>query len=191
MSIAARRAIAYAGLGLTALYFFVVAWYYMTGLDAVFILWEGMIALSALYMLLFFIAILESVGAQRQGWKIVSLVCAVCTLAITSTAHYANMTADGAFIADFLAEDALAWGVFTGLAFLFASLSLPAQSKGIGRVKYTCLVCGCLCFAGFIGHILGVTPLWFVAVAGYGPGTAVVCGELLVCYKREVVAGQK
>jgi cyanate permease len=88
-------------------------------------------------------------------------------------------------IADFRANDPLAWGFFMGLAFIFTSLSLAVENPKIKKIKITAMVCGCLCLLGLLGPILDITSIWFIAVAGYGIGTPVICVLLLEFIKNQ------
>ncbi len=183
----AKVTIAYSGIVLAILYFAVVAGYFLTESTVIFKLWEAMIILSALILLLILISVLENADEDKKSWKIAAIAFMVCTTVITSAAHYSNIISLQGIIADFLPNDPLAWGFFMGLAFIFTSASLSSTFKNI---KYTSMICGCLCLIGFLGPILNVIPLWFVAVAGFVLGIPVICVQLLLFYKRQGEAGK-
>ncbi len=174
-------AIAYAGITLTILYFMVVAAYFLTESTVMFKLWEAMIILSAPILLLILISVLEYADETKKSWKTAAISFMICTTVITASAHYSNIISSQETLTDFQPNDPLAWGFFMGLAFIFTSASLSSKLRS---VKYTLMICGCLCLVGLFGPILNVVPLWFVAVAGYGLGTPVICIQLLLYYKR-------
>jgi hypothetical protein len=183
MSIKSKIAVAYTGIILIILYFFVVAGYFITESALAFKCWELMIMISAPILLVILIVILENADENKKGFKIASLVFMTGTTVITSVAHYSNIISNKNVTVQFQPNDSLAWGYFLGLAFIFASISLPSELTRLKKIKYTILVCGCLCLLGLLGPITHIDALWFIAVVGYGLGTPIICVQLIKFYK--------
>jgi hypothetical protein len=185
MSKKTKIIIAYIGIGLTILYFLVVAGYFITKSSIAFKCWEAMIIISAPVMLIVLVSVPENTDISKEGWKISSIAFMICTTVITSEAHYNNIISNNITNAEFQANDSLAWGLFMGLAFIFTFLALPSKIAGFRKIRYTILICGCLCLLGLLGPISDITALWFLAVAGYGIGTPVICVQLISFYKSK------
>lgn len=185
MRIKDKLAVAYTGIGLTILYFVVVAAYFLTESSLVFRCWEVMIMISASVILIVLISILENADESRKTLKAAAIAFMTCTVVITSTAHYASVISRNEITAEFHQNDPLAWGLFMGLAFILTSMALPSKNSKLKTIKYTTMICGCLCLLGLIGPMSNITALWFVAVAGYGIGTPVICVQLISFYRGQ------
>jgi hypothetical protein len=180
-----KKAIAYTVISFTILYFLIVAGYFLTASEILFRCWEIMIILAAPIILILLISILENVDKDKNCFKTAAIAFMICTATITATAHYANVISRNEIIFEFQLNDSLAWGFFMGLAFIFTSIALTSEIPKLKKIKYTTLICGCLCLLGLIGPISDITVLWFVAVAGYGIGTPIICIQLILFYKNQ------
>ena len=177
--------VAYAGIGVIILYFLVVAGYFITGTALMFRFWEVMIIISAPVMLLVIISVLENADKSKNGLKTAAIAFMTCTTAITAAAHYSDVISRDVITVGMQINDSLAWGLFMGLTFIFTSIALPSKISKMKMIKYTSMICGCLCLLGLLGPVLNVEALWFIAVAGYGIGTPVICIQLLSFYKNQ------
>ena len=74
-----------------------------------------------------------------------------------------------------LALDFLAWDAFLGLALLLAATSFQGGDKTAATVRKSMLLTGGLCLTGFLGPILGVLQLQFIAITGYAFSLPVTC----------------
>jgi len=185
MSKKAKANIAYSGIALAVLYFMVVAGYFMTKIDFLYRLWEAVTIMSAPIILMILISILEYAEQGKESWKIAAIAFMICTTVVTAIAHYPNIIAYREITADFQPNDSLAWGFFMGFSFIFTSISLSPKASSLRHVKSASMICGCLCLVGLLGPILNIIPLWFIAVAGYGFGTPVICIFMLSFYKNQ------
>ncbi len=184
-----KAVIAYMGIIIIVIYFIVVTGYYLTESAFLFRLWEAMIIISAPVVLFVLISVLDYAGEGRNGWKTAAIAFMTCTMAITAIAHSSNVFFSQDVAADLLAAEfqpyeSLAWGFFMGLAFICTFMSLSSGISQVTRIKHICMICGIFCLLGLLGPILDIAALWFVAVAGYGLGTPVICMCLLSLYKR-------
>jgi len=59
------------------------------------------------------------------------------------------------------------------------------------KVKYTMLICGCLCIVGMSGPIFRNDLLWFIAVIGYAIGTPIICIQMIRFYVRLHANGKR
>ena len=128
------------------------------------------------------------------------LVFMSCVCSLTGLAHIINITvtrrliADGVTVPNFfrigywpsveMAADYLAWGFFLGLSYLSVGLAIQSNEKNKLTMKRTVIVCGILCFAGFLGALLINESLWYFAPIGYGIGTIVICVQMMRTSKQ-------
>jgi hypothetical protein len=180
-----KIAISYVGIGLCIIYFLVVVTYFLTNSLLIFKFWEVMIMLSAPIMLVILVSILENAEENKKGWKIIAIAFMVCTTVITTVAHYTNVISNNITRMEFQPNDTLAWGFFMGLAFIFASLTLPSKIAELKKIKGLIMICGILCLLGLIGPITNIIFLWFISVAGYGIGTPIICAKMISFYKKQ------
>ncbi len=185
MSLKTRKIVAYSGIVLAVVYFMVVVGYFFTKTPLMSKVWEALIILSAPIMLLVLLSIFENVEVSTKSWKTAAVVFMACTTVITSLVHFGSVLSIEQTMVSFSVNDSLAWGLFMGLAFIFSSCAVPADLSKMKAIRITLLICGGLCLLGLSGPISGVEPLWFIAVAGYGVGTPVICVQLLSLYKKE------
>lgn len=178
MNKSTKIGIAIMALVLIIIYFAVVVVFFMTQSLVVFKLWEILILISAPVVLLLLLALLTDTEYEKRGFAIASISFMICATVITSLAHYENIVSRELVAAKFQPGDPLAWGYFTGLAFLLGSMAISEDRRKRG-MKRTLLVGGILCLLGLAGPITGIDPLWFIAVAGYGLGTPVLSVQLI------------
>ncbi len=148
---------------------------------------------SGIYMTLL-VAAFPTEKEHKYFYRIMAIVSVSGCMILTNAAHFINIAAikpliaSGIFIPDYfqigkypsllMAIDYVGWGLFMGLAFIFSSCFINTTLK----LRKFLLLCGCLCFAGFIG-VLFNENLWYIAPLGYGIGTAVICVKLLLSEK--------
>jgi len=201
MSNRTKLTLAYLCIGFYILYYLVVAGFFITGTDILLTCWEVVTIIGSIVVLLFLLSLLEHTDENRKSWKLASIAFMTCTVALTGVAHFVNITvtryleANGLNIPDYfkigqfpsveMAIDCLAWGFFMGLAFIFAAFSLSPKYLGLKKVRYTMLICGCLCLAGMSGVIFRNDLLWFIAVFGYAIGTPIICVQMIKFYKKQ------
>jgi len=201
MSNRTKLALAYLCVGFYILYYFVVAGFFIMGTDILLTCWEVVTIIGSIIVLLFLLSLLEHTDENRKSWKLASVAFMTCTVALTGIAHFVNITVtrylevNGINIPDYLkigqlpsvemAIDCLAWGFFMGLTFMFAAFSLSSKCIELKKVKYTMLICGCLCIAGMSGIIFRNELLWFIAVVGYAIGTPIICIQMIAFYKKQ------
>lgn len=122
------------------------------------------------------------------------LVFMSCTCALTGAAHIVNITVtrkllnEGVNVPAYfrigfwpsveMAIDYLAWGFFTGLAFLCVGLSGISNDKSKRIIKLNALLCGIFCLIGFWGAVFINENIWYIAPIGYGIGTMVICIQM-------------
>lgn len=153
-------------------------------------IWEMMTVISGPVVLIVLIALAETVATPLNNQKAM-IAFMSCACALTGAAHIINITVTRALIREGvdvptwfqigcwpsveMAADYLAWGFFTGLAFLCAALPLGSADRVRARIKRIALVCAALCIAGFVGGAFINENLWYIAPMGYGIGLLVLC----------------
>jgi len=193
-----RVNVAYLGIATVILYIIVVALYFAANTQTTLSAWETVTILSAPVILLVLLSILVDVEDNKKAWGTAAISFMTCTTALTGIAHFVNITVTRALAARGIAVpayfqigqwpsvemaiDYLAWGFFTGLAFLCAAVALSPKMK---HVKTTLAVSGCFCIIGMAGPIFNYEMLWFISVAGYAIGTPVICLQMISFYKKK------
>lgn len=176
------------------LYFASVGLFLITKTEVALTIWELMTVLSAPIML-FVLLEISTLAAITSIYKKAMLAFMSCTCSLTGAAHIVNITVTRALISEGIdiptyfqigywpsaemAIDYLAWGFFTGLAFLCLGIAIENKDKIKRSIKATLLTCGILCLIGFFGTIFINENIWYVAPMGYGIGTMIVCIQML------------
>ena len=176
------------------LYFISVGLFLITKTEIALTIWELMTVLSAPILLLVLLEI-STLVAITSIYKKAMLAFMSCTCSLTGAAHIVNITVTRALISEGIdvptyfqigywpsvemAIDYLAWGFFTGLAFLCLGIAIKDKDKIKHSIKVTILTCGILCLIGFFGTIFINENIWYVAPMGYGIGTMIVCIQML------------
>ena len=174
------------------LYFISVGLFLITKTGIALTIWELMTVFSAPVVLLILVEI-GSIATTTSIYKKAMLAFMSCTCSLTCIAHIVNITVTrqlinkgvnvptyfqiGYWPSVEMAIDYLAWGFFTGLAFL--SLSI-AVDKDKHKIKKSLLICGILCLIGFFGTVFINENIWYVAPMGYGVGTMIICIQMLI-----------
>ena len=182
------------GIATCILYFVSVGLFLITKTEIALTAWELMTILSA-PVVLFVLLELSALVSITSIYKKAMLVFMACTCALTSAAHIVNITVTRTLISEGvnvptyfqigfwpsveMAVDYLAWGFFTGLAFLCIGIAIQNKDKSKCIIKTTLLICGILCLIGFFGTVFINENIWYVAPMGYGFGTMVICVQML------------
>ncbi len=182
------------GIITCVLYFLSVGLFLVTKSEAALTVWELMTVLSA-PAVLFVLLELSNLLLITSICKKAVAVFMACTCALTGAAHIVNITvtrrliSEGVNVPDYfrigfwpsveMAVDYLAWGFFTGLAFVCIGLSGNGNAKNKRIMKSTALICGILCLIGFFGVVFINENIWYIASIGYGIGTMVICIQML------------
>ena len=179
------------GLILCGLYILSVGLFIGISSTAFQIVFEIVTIVSAVY----FIFLILALPYDKTTYKTIAIIFVTALVVTSSIAHILSFTtiqleSDGVTMPDYFqigkmpsfvtAVEYLAWGVFMGMAFLFAALGIEKENR---TLKVTLFVCACLCFVGFLGSFIN-GKLWYIAPMGYGMGTAVICGLLLLTKKQ-------
>lgn len=181
------------GIITCVLYFLSVGLFLITKSEAALTAWELMTIFSA-PVVLFVLSELSNSLSIISLYKNAMLAFMACTCALTGAAHIVNITVTRRLINEGvpvpvyfqigfwpsveMAVDYLAWGFFTGLAFLCVGLSAKSSDKSKQIMKLNALVCGLLCLIGFLGTVFINENIWYIAPIGYGIGTMVICIQL-------------
>lgn len=176
------------------LYFISVGLFMITQTEIALTVWELMTVLSAPIMLFVLLEISNSLEITSI-YKKAMLAFMSCTCSLTGAAHIVNITVTRVLISEGvevptyyqighwpsveMAIDYLAWGFFTGLAFICLGVAATESDKRKRSIKITLLVCGILCLIGFFGAVFINENIWYVAPMGYGVGTMIVCIQML------------
>lgn len=181
------------GIITCVLYFLSVGSFLVTKSETALTVWELMTVFSA-PAVLFVLLKLSDILSTTSICKKAMLVFMACTCALTGAAHIVNITVtrrlinEGVNVPDYfrigswpsveMAVDYLAWGFFTGLAFLCVGMS-GGNVKHKRVMRSTALLCGILCLIGFFGAVFINENIWYIAPIGYGIGTMVICIQML------------
>lgn len=191
-----RKSVAILGIVLCFTYFIVTFGLIISKSQKWLIAMELVTMASGILMVMLVLVFPFSKTEKMKNNKFMAIIFAAACMVLTNTAHMVNLTVTeqlikkGISVPDYLqigkwpsvemAIDFLAWGLFMGLAFLFASFGIESELK----FKNTLIACGSLCIVGFIGAILINENLWYIAPLGYGIGTVILCFELLIINKQ-------
>ena len=189
-----RKKIFVTGIITAVLYFLSMSLFLVTKTEMALTIWEVMTVFSA-PIVLFVLLEISSLIASTSIYKKAMLAFASCTCALTGTAHIVNITVTRVLLREGIdvptyfqigywpsvemAIDYLAWGFFTGLAFLCLAIAIKDQDKGKRGIRVTVLTSGILCLIGFFGAIFINENIWYVAPMGYGIGAMIVCVQML------------
>lgn len=189
-----KNKISIIGIATCILYFVSVGAFLITKAEIALTIWELMTILSA-PIVLFVLLELNTLVSISSVYKKAMLAFMTCTCALTSVTHIVNITVTRALISDGIdvptyfqigfwpsvemAIDYLAWGFFTGLAFLCIGIAIGNKDKTERIIKATLLICGILCLVGFFGTVFINENIWYVAPMGYGLGTLVICIQII------------
>lgn len=184
------KKISITGIATGILYFVSVGLFLITKTETALTVWELMTILSA-PVVLFVLLELSTLVSIASVYIKAMLVFMTCTCALTSVAHIVNITVTRPLISEGvdvpvyfqigfwpsveMAVDYLAWGFFTGLAFLCIGIGSENKDKTNRIIKTTLLICGILCQVGFFGAIFINENIWYAAPMGYGFGTMIIC----------------
>ena len=189
-----KKRISMIGITTCILYFVSVGAFLITKAEIALTIWEFMTILSA-PVVLFVLLELSILVSIAPVYKKAMLAFMACTCALTSVTHIVNITVTRALISDGvdvptylqigfwpsveMAIDYLAWGFFTGLAFLCIGIAIKNKDRIERNIKITLLTCGILCLVGFFGTVFINENIWYVAPIGYGLGTMVICMQMM------------
>jgi hypothetical protein len=193
-----KLAIAYIGIIDVLLYLIVVAAFIMKGSPIFLSGMEIVTIISAIFILIFLETILDDCPLEKLFWKRFSYISMTCSICLTSVAHFVNLTItrplinEGVDVSIYfqigqwpsveMAIDYLAWGLFLGLAFICAAFTIPKKNSP-KMLRGTILLSGCLCLIGFMGPVMNIVSMWYIAVMGYTAGIAVMSVEIIIFYK--------
>ena len=188
------------GIIVCALYFLSVGLFIITGTSLALTLWELMTIISGPVVLLTLLGFARHLSVPDIQ-KNLMLVFMGCTCALTGAAHIVNITVTRRLMAEGIdipvyfqigqwpsvemAVDYLAWGFFTGLAFLVIGLPIRDENRSKKIFKIISLICSILCLTGFLGAIFINENLWYAAPMGYGLGFIILCVLVLTTKNRE------
>ncbi len=189
-----RKKIFVMGIITCILYFISVGLFLITKTEITLTVWELMTVLSA-PIVLFVLLEISTVLAITSIYQKAMLAFMSSTCSLTGVAHIVNITVTRVLIREGLdvptyfqigywpsvemAIDYLAWGFFTGLAFLCLGIAIKDKDKSKCSIKAILLTCGILCFIGFFGTVFINENIWYVAPMGYGIGTMIICIQML------------
>ena len=172
------------------IYFLSMGLFLVTKTETSLTIWELMTVISGPVVLIVLIALAETV-ATPPNYQKAMIAFMSCACALTGAAHIINITVTRALIREGInvpsylqigcwpsvemAADYLAWGFFTGLAFLCVSLRFNSTDRAKQRIKLISLLCSVLCITGFIGGAFINENLWYIAPMGYGIGLLILC----------------
>lgn len=189
-----RKKIFVTGIITCILYFISVVLFLIRKTEIALTVWELITVLSA-PVVLFVLLEISTVLAITSTYRKAMLAFMSATCSLTGVAHIVNITVTRALIREGLdvptyfqigywpsvemAIDYLAWGFFTGLAFLCLGIAINDKDKSKSSIKTTLLTCGILCLIGFCGTAFINENIWYVAPMGYGIGTMIICIQML------------
>ncbi len=188
------KKVSLAGMITCVLYFLSMGLFLVAKTEISLTIWEMMTVISGPIVLIVLIALAEAV-ATPPNYQKAMIAFMSCACALTGAAHIINISVTRALIREGIdvpsyfqigcwpsvemAADYLAWGFFTGLAFLCVSLPLRSTDRAKQRIKLVSLLCSVLCIVGFIGGTFINENLWYIAPMGYGIGLLILCVLML------------
>lgn len=179
-----------AGIGVAIIYFISMTLFLCMKSSDALKLWEIMTVVSAFVILLILAKFCDSIENVKT-YRDLAMVSMACACVLTSLAHIVDVTVTqrlleaGVDVPTYLqigmwpsvemTVDYLGWGLFTGLAFAFASFAIAGKEKEDVQMKRILLINAILCLIGFLGAFCINENVWYVAAFGYGPGFVTFC----------------
>ena len=170
-------------------YFISVVLFLITKNDLALTIWELMTIIGGIVTLLFLVKLCDIFECNNFYKKLVSIFMG-CAVTLTSVAHIVNITvtrkliSDGVNVPDYfkigcwpsveMAIDYLAWGLFVGLAFIYAGISIKNNT-----IKNLTTISGILCVIGFVVALFINENIWYLATFGYGIIPIYICIKTL------------
>lgn len=159
--------------------------------DPILAVMEGMTLAAAILVVMLMAAVYDYAEPDRKLPGLVALSFGTIMAGLTSAAHFVALTAGRQtdFVAlqwpsSLYAVELLAWGVFLGLALLFAA-PVFAGSGLRAVARWSLAASGALCLAGTVGPLVGNMALQRISILGYGVGLPIASCALALVFRRE------
>lgn len=187
------KKLALLGILLCGIYFLTVVVFVATKSQTWQAIFEIITMFSAIYFVLLIISFPFAKDDNKQAYKLLAITFFAALLVLTSIVHVSSLTLmqlikNGTEVPDYFqlgktpsvmsSIEYLGWGIFLGLAFLISSYGIE-KNKNYKPLKDALLICAVMCFLGFFGWLVN-EYLWYIASAGYGIGTVIICIEILL-----------
>jgi len=189
MKIKVTRTISYSVILIVIIYLAVVGMFLATKSTLFLTLWEIATIISAPFVFLFLGTILSECASDKAIFKYVAMISMSGCIFMTTITHFVNLIVTRPLIEQGvdvplyfqigqwpsleMALDYLAWGLFLGVAFICTSFTISQKQKAF--LKATVFICGVMCIIGFLGPVMNIIDLWYIAVLGYTLGLIVIC----------------
>lgn len=135
---------------------------------------ELLTLLSAPLIVMLLASVHAIAESRRKIWGVIALVFGSMMAGITSSVHFAMLTAGRKtgyttleWPSMLYAVELLAWDVFLGLGLVFAAQVFAGPGL-TAAARWMLRVTGGLCLAGAAGPLSGWMPAQWIATAGYG-----------------------
>lgn len=198
MKIKVIRTISYLVILIVIIYLAIVGTFLATKSAIFLTFWEIATIVSAPFVFLFLGTILSECVSDKIIFKYAAIVSMSGCVFMTTIAHFVNLTITRPLIEQGvdvplyfqigqwpsleMALDYLAWGLFLGIALICTSLTITKKQKL--ALKSTTFTCGIMCIIGFLGPVINIIDLWYIAVLGYTFGLIAMC-ILQIHYHRK------
>lgn len=183
-------------LSLTLVYVIVTAAWVATGNRSLLPVLEILTIWSAVALVLFMVEIHRGAAEVHRSGSLTALLLTGAMAVVTISNHFWYLTVLPQLYGDAempswllldgwpsipMGLECVAWGVFLGLAMLFAAT--PAGSLG-GPVAWTLRVSGVLTLAGLVGPVTGRMGFYHLSTAGYSVGFLLLSIEVIQRARR-------
>jgi len=159
--------------------------------DPILAVMEGLSMAAALLVVILMAAVYGYAEPDRKLLGLIALSFVIIMAGLTSAVHFVALTAGRQtdFIAmkwpsNLYAVELLAWGVFLGLALLFAAPVFAGSGLG-AAARWSLAASGALCLAGTIGPLVGDMALQRIGILGYGVGLPIASVALALVFRRD------
>lgn len=189
MGFKVAKRISYLVILVVIIYLAVVGGFLITKSAVFLTLWEIMTIVSAPFVFVFLGTILSECSCEKKIFKYTAIISMSGCVFMTTIAHFVNLTITRPLIEQGvdvplyfqigqwpsleMALDYLAWGLFLGFALICTSLTIANKQKL--ALKSTTFTCGIMCIIGFLGPVINIVNLWYIAVLGYTLGLIIMC----------------
>ena len=192
------KIIAYTILLISGLYVVSTSGWILSGNRSIITVMEILTACAAYVIIQFMIVLYKGCGEDKKSQGMTALILSVCMAVITIMNHFIYITVLNQIYKEksmpyWLLLDGwpsiskglecVAWGLFLGLAMLFASRVLEDWESKV--ITLTMRISGILTLAGLVGPIIGDMKYYLLSTIGYSVGFLAISIEMIVYFNKK------
>lgn len=195
------RMIAYTLMLISGLYIVLTTGWILSGNRNIITIMEALTVWAALVIIQFMECLHQNSSENRKSEGLLALIFSVCMAVVTIMNHFIYITVlNQIYIKKDMPSwllldgwpsiskglECVSWGLFLGLAMLFASSVL--EDWGSKAITWTMRISGILTLAGLVGPITGDMNYYMLSTIGYSVGFLIISIEIAVYFCRDMTA---